>query len=559
MKPTGSAAVDADHPLLSLLADGAARGDVLSALHRRALDATGGACSLLLERNPGTGELQATSGAGVDRLPTTPWSATGAGATLHTIAMTSRRPVVVTTATDAPRLRDELGMEAALILPLTSAAGVLGVVAIGLAADASPVIPDHGYDSVRAAFVLALELSRLRQREVFEQDVRALLDSFADQLGSTLDLTRALEPLCVSATRLFGADRTTVWVHDRESRKLTPLASSDAGHVASLEAVRADDPLAPAAAALRLARAGLSWSADVAGTSLSVPLRGCRRALGAVVIEGLRIEAGDDLNLLARADELGRQLSASLESVQMIGTITRSREGLRDQLLQAEKLAALGQFVAGIAHELNNPLQSVLGHLELLLVTGAIPQALRPDVQTVFREADRAAHVVRGLMIFAGHRHLQRRPCRLNRVLDKVLAGRRAALTAQAIEVVRNYDRQLPRIVVDPQMLHEVFLNIVMNAESAVAPAGAGRIEVSTGLGDGGSRVVATVRDNGPGLSEDVLVRAFEPFYTTRDVGKGIGLGLAVAYGIVQEHGGRISASNHPDGGAVFTVDLPVS
>jgi signal transduction histidine kinase len=232
------------------------------------------------------------------------------------------------------------------------------------------------------------------------------------------------------------------------------------------------------------------------------------------------------------------------------------REQLRKRLSQSEKLAALGQFVAGIAHELNNPLQSVLGHLELLRATGAFPRQLRMEVQTIYREADRAAKIVRNLLVFTGSRRLVRRPVNLNALLQRVLAARQATFRAQDIEIVRHYDDKLPRLKGDPLLLHQVFLNMVMNAEQALATAGRpGRIEITTAARRGD--IVASVRDTGDGIPFDALSRIFEPFYTTKEVGKGTGLGLAIAYGIVQEHGGQIAAANHPDGGAVFTVELP--
>jgi PAS domain S-box-containing protein len=233
------------------------------------------------------------------------------------------------------------------------------------------------------------------------------------------------------------------------------------------------------------------------------------------------------------------------------------REELRKRLIQSEKLAALGQFVAGIAHELNNPLQSVLGHLELLRATGAFPRELRQEIQTIYREADRAAKIVRNLLVFTGSRHLVRRPVNLNALLQRVVASRQATCRAQDIEIVRHYAEKLPRLKGDPLLLHQVFLNMVMNAEQALATAGRPRkIEITT-LAKQSDGVVATVRDTGDGIPLDALSRIFEPFYTTKEVGKGTGLGLAIAYGIVQEHGGQIAAANHPDGGAVFTVELP--
>jgi signal transduction histidine kinase len=232
------------------------------------------------------------------------------------------------------------------------------------------------------------------------------------------------------------------------------------------------------------------------------------------------------------------------------------REELRHRLTQSEKLVALGQFVAGIAHELNNPLQGVLGHLELLRTTGAFPKQLRREVQTIYREADRAAKIVRNLLVFAGSRRLVRRSVSLNGILQKVVALRLAPCRALDIELVRHYDEKLPRVESDPLLLHQVFLNIVMNAEQAIAATGRpGRIEITTSVVDG--RILGTVRDTGDGIPPDALSRIFEPFYTTKEVGKGTGLGLAIAYGIVQEHGGHISAANHPLGGAVFSVELP--
>ena len=235
------------------------------------------------------------------------------------------------------------------------------------------------------------------------------------------------------------------------------------------------------------------------------------------------------------------------------------REELRKRLTQSEKLAALGQFVAGIAHELNNPLQGVLGHLALLRVTGAVSKPLRREIQTIYREADRAAKIVRNLLVFAGSRRVARRAVSLNAVLQKVVALRAAACRAAGIEVVRHYDEKLPRVQSDPLLLHQVFLNMVMNAEHAIASAGAGgRIEITTAAAPARKLIVATVRDTGGGFAPDVLSHIFEPFYTTKEVGKGTGLGLAIAYGIVQDHGGQIIAANHPEGGAVFTVELPM-
>jgi two-component system NtrC family sensor kinase len=237
------------------------------------------------------------------------------------------------------------------------------------------------------------------------------------------------------------------------------------------------------------------------------------------------------------------------------------RANLRNRLVQSEKLAALGQFVAGIAHELNNPLQGVLGHIELLRATGAFPKEIRRDMQRIYREADRAAKIVRNLLVFAGSRRMVRRRTSVNATLSRVLALRAPAFRAALIEVTRRLDDKLPRVKGDPLLLHQAFLNILLNAEQAIGAAG-GRIEARTTLKEAererDAMVVIEIRDTGPGISPTALPRVFEPFYTTKEVGKGTGLGLAITYGIIQEHGGQIAVANHPEGGAVFTVQLPV-
>jgi C4-dicarboxylate-specific signal transduction histidine kinase len=234
------------------------------------------------------------------------------------------------------------------------------------------------------------------------------------------------------------------------------------------------------------------------------------------------------------------------------------RVELRDRLTQSEKLAALGQFVAGIAHELNNPLQGVLGHLELMLQeTAQIPARSKRDLKLVFREAERAAKIVHNLLVFAGSRRITRRRLNVNHVVTRVLRLRGATSAATSIEIVKNLAPKLPRVAGDALLLQQALLNIVMNAEQALATVdGPRRLELRTRqLGRG--MIEIQIADNGPGISAEAMPRLFEPFFTTKEVGQGTGLGLAIAYGIMQEHDGRLSAANRAEGGAVFTLELP--
>jgi signal transduction histidine kinase len=634
---------------------------------------------LLFEHNPRNAVLQATSGYGVDELRTDPWAPSDAEGALVSETFIRRAPTFVSdVAQQMPELSERLKTPAALLVPLVRGADRSGLLVIGFIEVPDADVVSRGVAEVPDIFLTSLELFRLRQNEELERELRQLFDDFSAGLSTSLNIAAGLDGVCSGANRLFGADRTSVWIHDRRARHLLLQASSDSDRVARGSRVSTEDLDDPAVSALRRTRAELlpgTHDYDASVGTLTVPLRGCRRALGSIVFEGVRVETGGELDLLDRADLLGKQLSSAIENMQLIDDVIRSRrelentfdsithlvvvsdrrghivhantafasrvnatrdelidrplravigpelaawlseleatpppsgspavceildtvlngafmvtvtdlvnperervghvlvardltpqtrleaerEELRKRLMQSEKLAALGQFVAGIAHELNNPLQSVLGHLELLRATGAFPRQLRLEVQTIYREADRAAKIVRNLLVFTGSRRLVRRPVNLNAILQRVLASRQATFRAQDIEIVRHYDDKLPRLKGDPLLLHQVFLNMVMNAEQALATAGRpGRIEITTAAHDGD--VVASVRDTGDGIPFDALSRIFEPFYTTKEVGKGTGLGLAIAYGIVQEHGGQILAANHPDGGAVFTVDLP--
>jgi len=271
-----------------------------------------------------------------------------------------------------------------------------------------------------------------------------------------------------------------------------------------------------------------------------------------------------DGTFLLTATPLTSQDGHTLGRVLVARDITRQtrleaeRAALRERLTQSEKLAALGQFVAGIAHEMNNPLQGVLGHLELLMDMTPAARPVKRELKLIFQEADRAAKIVRNLLVFTGSHRVARQKMQVDRVLTRAIASRKAHISQADIKVVRKQGEKLPAIMCDPAHLQQAFLNILINAEHAVSAEGsARRIEVTTAVRKPKKNVTVTIRDFGGGIAADVLPRIFDPFFTTKDVGQGTGLGLAITYGIVQEHGGTITASNAKDGGAVFLIELP--
>ena len=235
------------------------------------------------------------------------------------------------------------------------------------------------------------------------------------------------------------------------------------------------------------------------------------------------------------------------------------REGLRARLAQSEKLASLGQFVAGVAHEINNPLQGVLGYVELMLRSDKT-NPMRRELRRVMYEADRAAKIVRNLLVFSGSRRMVRRRLTLDRVLSSAISSRRTALTKSGIELVRQHPDEPVSVNGDPLLLQQAFLNVLINAEHAITDTGGpGTIEVTTEKSADGAAVVTRIHDSGPGIPSDVLPRIFDPFFTTKEVNRGTGLGLTISYGIVQEHGGSIHAENAAGGGATFTIELPAA
>jgi two-component system, NtrC family, sensor kinase len=229
---------------------------------------------------------------------------------------------------------------------------------------------------------------------------------------------------------------------------------------------------------------------------------------------------------------------------------------LRQRVSQAEKLASLGQFIAGIAHEMNNPLQSVLGHLELMLDEKDHDAAHRTELRRAFHDADRAAKIVRNLLVFSGSQRVVRRRVSVEKLLARVIAMREVALHRNEIPLDRQGQLDLPEIIGDTALLQQALLNVLINAEQAIGERTDGHITLTTSVE--GNMVVIAVADNGTGIHADVLPRIFDPFFTTKDVGQGTGLGLAITYGIVQEHGGTITAAS-TGSGAVFTFHLPVA
>ena len=255
---------------------------------------------------------------------------------------------------------------------------------------------------------------------------------------------------------------------------------------------------------------------------------------------------------------VGRQLATTIEKIQLYHETRKAYEDLRrtqEQLLQSEKMSAVGQLISGVAHELNNPLTAILGYAQLLESEKLEPR-VEEFILKLHRQAQRTQRVVQNLLSFARQHKPKRVHVDLRSVIEDTIALRDYDLKVNNITVQREFEPLLASVVADPHQLEQVYLNIINNAADAMLDgAGGGVLRIHVFSENG--QVVSQFHDSGPGILDTKHV--FDPFYTTKGVGKGTGLGLSICYGIVKEHGGEITARNHPQGGALLEVRLPAA
>jgi PAS domain S-box-containing protein len=259
-----------------------------------------------------------------------------------------------------------------------------------------------------------------------------------------------------------------------------------------------------------------------------------------------------------RATAKGVRVEAVLRDVTERKKLQDQARDVYQQLVQAEKLAALGQTMSGVAHELNNPLATILACAERL-AGKPLDDGTKRDLDAIHNAADRAARIVRNLQTFARKRHTTRTTVELNHVVTETIALRAYEQRAANVVIVQALAAGLPPIFADPHQIQQILLNLIINAEQAMLDAhGRGTLILRTWHDPDRDAVVMEVHDDGPGMPADVQAKVFDPFFTTKAVGKGTGLGLTVAYAIAHEHGGRLRVESGTSGGASFFLELPV-
>jgi two-component system, NtrC family, sensor kinase len=240
----------------------------------------------------------------------------------------------------------------------------------------------------------------------------------------------------------------------------------------------------------------------------------------------------------------------------IVKDITR-RKMMRKQLLQADRLASIGQLSAGVAHEINNPLGLILGYTQLLIRQAKDGSEFIKDLRTIEKQTRNCKKIVEALLNFARKTETQRSEISVNDSVAGVIDVIGGQIEKEGIHIRTEFDTRLPRILADGEKLKQVWMNLLMNARQAIGADG--EILITTGIEAAGERIYVSVEDTGSGISTRFLDKIFDPFFTTKPTGQGTGLGLSVSYGIIQDHQGEITVRSEEGMGAVFTIFLPLS
>ena len=269
----------------------------------------------------------------------------------------------------------------------------------------------------------------------------------------------------------------------------------------------------------------------------------------------LRARTGKELAALLSMTTRSDATGLVVEYEGIVKDITQHKL-MHRQLLQADRLASLGQLAAGVAHEINNPLGLILGYTQLLLREGTTAEGMGDDLRTIEKQTRNCKKIVEDLLNFARKSGTYLTEVKVNQALEAVIDVVRKQLELDNILIRTRYDENLPEIAGDTEKLKQVFMNMFINARQAIGKNG--EIVITTGVDPGSRSVVITFKDDGPGIAPGILDKIFDPFFTTKPTGQGTGLGLSVSYGIVEDHQGDIKVSSVEGAGAEFRIRLPI-
>jgi two-component system NtrC family sensor kinase len=415
----------------------------------------------------------------------------------------------------------------------------------------------------------------ITDRKRAEQEIRRrnrelmVLNSIGQTLAASMDLNDSIQRTLRQMTELFNLDASSLYLLDEATLILRRIAAVGQ----RTELGRQVPPVSVQPELLQHIKAVHATFLSTQGLPLPPLIREAQRkeelvsaflvilwskdrVIGALIVGSRtpREFSPADINLLIA---VGSQISNAIDRNTLYDETRQAYDNVRrtqEQLLHSEKMAAVGQLISGVAHELNNPLTAILGYSQLLISSCQLPPQGIEYSDKLYKQAQRTHRIVQNLLSFARQHKPERIAVQLNQILQDTLALRDYDLRMSNIRVHLELSPDLPATAADPHQLQQVFLNLVNNAVDAVLESSNdGDLWVRTEVKD--DRLFVEFTDTGPGVKD--ASRVFDPFYTTKPVGKGTGLGLSICYGIVTEHGGTIRVRNVQPRGACFTIELP--
>jgi PAS domain S-box-containing protein len=425
---------------------------------------------------------------------------------------------------------------------------------------------------VYQGFLLDITEQKRAEMDIRQRNRELLaLNAIAEVLGNSTQLEDGLTGALVKVNELFTTDAGGVYFLDETTRQMRlaaavgytsqdlrrgPTIELSATLIQQMRDVRAT-VISGAANALPEAFRRLQKEEGIQASQFVV-LWSKGRMMGALVVgsrHGRQFSTAE-LNLLAA---VGNQIATTIDKSLLLNETREAYESLRltqEQLLQSEKMVAVGQLISGVAHELNNPLTAILGYSQLLKGDEFTTARGSDYVEKLYKQAMRTHRIVQNLLSVARQHKPERTQAQINQILEDTVALREYDMKLNNIRIHRDFDPHLSVTAADPHQLQQVFLNILNNAVDAIQEkGGAGDIWIRTATS--GGRICIEITDSGAGVKSPHKI--FDPFFTTKPVGKGTGLGLSICYGIIKEHSGEISVRNSPPRGATFTILLPVS
>jgi signal transduction histidine kinase len=418
-------------------------------------------------------------------------------------------------------------------------------------------------------------IDRLFFREKY--DAQLMLRELSELATSILDINRLTSFLLDRLTSTMHIERAYIMLREKEDAQFHLVAQEGQAGLGDAVIFRKDHPVPRWMASHKrsLTRHDVDvhpqfkalWAQerddlDRIEAELFVPLLVRDELVGLLILGPKFSETSYSQDEQLTLTTLANQTAVAIQNAWLYSDLEQSLKELKQmqaQLIQTEKLSAIGEMIAGVAHEINNPLTAVIGYSQLLQIQAmGLDSQVREDVGQILQAGLRMKRIVANLLDFSRQHSPQKEYVDINRIISNSLGLRVHDLMASRIRVQTNLTPGLPRTMADRHQLQQVFVNIINNAQQAMAEKGGpGVLNVSTEHGRDDTLLVR-FQDTGPGIPQKIMGRIFDPFFTTKEVGKGTGLGLSVSYGILQEHEGRIWAESENGQGATFFVQLPV-